>query len=38
VEALAARYRRYGLPRLLVLLRREGVTDNHKRVGRLYRL
>jgi hypothetical protein len=36
-EALAARYRRYGLPRLLVLLRREGVTDNHKRVGRVYR-
>jgi transposase InsO family protein len=37
LEALAARYRRYGLPRLLVLLRREGVTDNHKRVGRVYR-
>jgi putative transposase len=37
LEVLAARYRRYGLPRLLVLLRREGVTDNHKRVGRVYR-
>jgi putative transposase len=37
LETLAAQYRRYGLPRMLVLLRREGITDNHKRVGRVYR-
>lgn len=37
LEALALAHRRYGLPRLLVLLRRDGVRDNHKRVGRLYR-
>jgi len=35
--ALAAENRRYGLPRLTVLLRREGVADNHKRIGRVYR-
>jgi len=35
--ALAQEHRRYGLPRLLVLLRREGIEDNHKRVGRIYR-
>ena len=29
--------RRWGYRRLLVLLRREGFTDNHKRVQRLYR-
>lgn len=29
--------RRWGCRRLLVLLRREGFTDNHKRVHRLYR-
>src|ERR1700694_1582192 len=28
---------RYGLPRLVVLLRRAGVRDNHKRIGRIYR-
>ena len=30
-------HRRYGLPRLIVLLRREGIQDNHKRIGRIYR-
>lgn len=35
--ALATQHRRYGLPRLTVLLRREGVADNHKRIGRIYR-
>lgn len=35
--ALAAENRRYGLPRLTVLLRREGISDNHKRIGRIYR-
>lgn len=33
----AAVRRRWGYRRLLVLLRREGVTDNHKRIYRLYR-
>lgn len=33
----AAVRRRWGYRRLLVLLRREGVADNHKRVYRLYR-
>jgi putative transposase len=32
----AVRKRRYGYRRLLVLLRREGWTDNHKRVFRVY--
>ena len=35
--ALASEHRRYGLPRLTVLLRREGVRDNHKRIARIYR-
>ena len=35
--ALAGEHRRYGLPRLVVLLRREGIVDNHKRIGRIYR-
>ena len=35
--ALAAEHRRYGLPRLTVLLRRDGILDNHKRIGRIYR-
>jgi len=33
----AARRRRWGYRRLLVLLRREGFKDNHKRVYRIYR-
>lgn len=33
----AAVRRRWGYRRLLVLLRREGVADNHKRIYRLYR-
>lgn len=33
----AAVRRRWGYRRLLVLLRREGIADNHKRVYRLYR-
>ena len=33
----AAARRRWGYRRLLVLLRREGIMDNHKRVHRLYR-
>ncbi len=35
--ALAHEHRRFGLPRLTVLLRREGINDNHKRIGRIYR-
>jgi len=35
--ALATAHRRYGLPRLTVLLRREGIRDNHKRMARIYR-
>lgn len=35
--ALATEHRRYGLPRLIVLLRRDGIRDNHKRIGRIYR-
>ena len=34
---LAQEHHRYGLPRLVVLLRREGAADNHKRIGRIYR-
>ncbi len=37
LETLAVAHRRYGLPRLTVLLRRAGVQDNHKRIGRVYR-
>lgn len=37
LETLALSHRRYGLPRLVVLLRRAGVRDNHKRIGRIYR-
>lgn len=33
----AVRRRRWGYRRLLVLLRREGIDDNHKRIYRLYR-
>jgi putative transposase len=35
--ALATEHRRYGLPRMVVLLRRDGVPDNHKRIGRICR-
>jgi putative transposase len=35
--ALATEHRRYSLPRMVVLLRRDGVPDNHKRIGRIYR-
>jgi len=34
--ALALDHRRYGFPRLTVLLRREGFTDNRKRIHRVY--
>lgn len=34
---LAGDHRRYGTPRLIVLLRREGIMDNHKRIERIYR-
>jgi putative transposase len=37
LETLAQAHRRYGLPRLIVLLRRDGFQDNHKRIGRIYR-
>ena len=37
LRALAAEKRRYGYRRLQVLLRREGVIVNHKRVERIYR-
>jgi putative transposase len=36
IKELAGRHRRYGTPRLTVLLRREGFTDNHKRIERIY--
>ena len=34
---MAAERRRYGSPRLTVLLHREGFKDNHKRIERIYR-
>lgn len=37
IKALACDHRRHGSPRLCVLLKREGFTDNHKRVERIYR-
>ena len=37
LRELAAQRRRFGAPRLHVLLRREGWVVNHKRVERLYR-
>ena len=37
LRALAAERRRFGYRRLHILLRREGVTLNHKRLFRLYR-
>lgn len=36
LKELAAQRRRYGSPRLTVLLRREGFEDNHKRIERIY--
>lgn len=37
MKQLAERFRRYGRPRLHVLLRREGLVTNPKRTGRIYR-
>jgi putative transposase len=37
LRQLAAERRRFGYRRLLILLRREGVAVNHKRLFRLYR-
>ena len=37
IKTLANDHRRYGTPKLLVLLKREGFTDNHKRIERIYR-
>ena len=37
LRALANQRRRFGYRRLIVLLRREGVRDNHKRIERVYR-
>ena len=38
LRALAQQHPRWGAPMLTWLLRRAGVTDNHKRIRRLYRL
>lgn len=38
LRELAQQHPRWGAPMLTWLLRREGVTDNHKRIRRLYRL
>jgi putative transposase len=37
IRELAGKHRRYGSPRLTVLLRRQGVRANHKRIERIYR-
>jgi putative transposase len=37
LKALAEKHRRYGHPRLHVLIRREGLLVNHKRTERIYR-
>lgn len=37
LKALAEKHRRYGHPRLHVLIRREGLIVNHKRTERIYR-
>jgi len=37
IKFLASRYPRYGSPRICVLLHREGLQINHKRVERIYR-
>jgi putative transposase len=36
LRVLAAEHPRWGVPRLVWLLRREGRVDNHKRIERLY--
>jgi len=36
LRELAAEYRRWGVPMLTEILRREGFTDNHKRIERVY--
>lgn len=38
LRELAEKHPRWGSPMLTLLLRREGVRDNHKRIRRLYRL
>jgi len=37
MSAIVERHRRYGLPRVHWLLRREGLVRNHKRTARIYR-
>ena len=37
MKEIAERFRRYGRPRVHVLLRNEGLVRNHKRTGRIYR-
>ena len=37
LRELAVQRRRFGSPRLIELLRREGIGDNHKRIERVYR-
>ena len=37
IRAVAQKRRRWGSPRVVVQLRREGWRDNHKRIERLYR-
>jgi putative transposase len=37
IEELAAKYGRYGTPRITAMLQREGYTVNHKRVERIWR-
>jgi putative transposase len=36
LKELAMQRRRFGSPRLIVMLRREGIKDNHKRIERIY--
>lgn len=37
IRQLAQRFRRWGVPRIVDRLHREGWRDNHKRIERLYR-
>ena len=37
IRELAQKHKRYGSPRIHALLRREGITINHKKVERIYR-